>query len=141
MSRHWRRVAALATILGSMVLVYSVSDLLYTAIVSLSLVVLPVADWTVFAILLWTSKQAPEIDSLRERVDDMLTLSIAATTLAVIGALVFGRIAGFITIQVGPIVTIGLGFAAVLISVPALGALRTWRDVWLPKLRERVPIE
>lgn len=136
MRNHWKRPIILLLILVSMALVYSVNALLYTAIVSLSLVVLPVADWTVFGILLWTSNQAPEIDSLRERVDDMLTLSIGATVLAVIGALVFGRITGIVTIQVGPLITIGLGFAAVVISVPALGALRTWRDVWLPGLRK-----
>jgi hypothetical protein len=135
MRGHWRRLLVQIAILASMLLLNAISADLYVGLVSISIVALPVASWTVFAMLLWTSQQAPDIQSLSERVDDALTLSLISSVAAGIGTLVLGKLLGFITTPTVSIVTVGLGFIVVEVSIPAIGFLRTWRDIYLPMVR------
>lgn len=135
MRRHWRRLFVQFAILALMVVVYSVSDQLFSAIVSLSLVIIPTATWTVFGVLLWLSGRAPEIETLRERTDDALSAAMGSTAAAVVGATVLLRLAGVITVSVAPVLSIGLAFVVVTVSIPSLLFVRTAVRVWLPMVR------
>lgn len=122
-------------ILATMLVVNEVSTDLYVGLIALSIIVLCAASWTVFLLLLWTERQAPDIQSLHDRVDDALTLALVSTVAAVIGFITLGRLFGLITVTVGTFITVGLGFIVVEVSIPAIGFLRTWRDVYLPMVR------
>jgi hypothetical protein len=137
MRGHWGRLAVQIAILISMIVINAIDGNLYLNLISLSLVVLPVAGWTVFGLLLWTAKQAPDIQSLHERVDDALTLALVSSVAAVIAAVVLGRMLGVITISLGNWVTVGIGYIVVGVSIPAISFLRTWRNVYLPMVRRR----
>lgn len=135
MKRHWRRLAVQFAILGAMTALYTVSDRLFSAVISLALVIIPTATWTVFGVLLWLSSKAPEIETLRERTDDALSAALGSTAAAVVGAIVLLRIAGVITVSVAPVVSIGLAFVVVTVSIPSLLFVRTAVRVWLPMVR------
>ena len=135
--RHRRRFLLQLAILISMVIVDLVSDDVFVAIVAISIIILPTATWTVFTLLLWSSSKAPDIESLAERVDDALSAALSSTVAAVIGAIVFLRIAGIVNVPIGSFLSIGLAFIIVTTSVPALSFLKTWRDVYLPMVRRR----
>lgn len=137
MRRHWSRLFVELGILASMIVVNAIDGQLYLNLISLSLVILPVAGWTVFGLLLWTARQAPDIQSLHERVDDALTLALITTVAALIALEVLGRQIGIITAPIGNWVTVALGYIVVMISVPALSFLQTWRSVYLPMVRRR----
>lgn len=108
----------------------------FVALISGLLLFPPAINWTVAAILIWTSKQAPEIESLRERADDAVTLALMATGGAAAGAVQLATLAG-VVIPGRPILAV-LAWVLILVSVPALGWLRTWRDVWLPHMRRSI---
>jgi len=137
MKGHWRRLGVQVAIGVSMLLVNAFSDQLYLVLVSLSLLIAPVIIWVVFAIMLWLSRQAPDIVSLSENVDDMMTLGIASTVGAIIAGITLARLVGVITQPVGSLITVGLGYIVVAIAIPAMTKLRTMRDVWLPDVLER----
>lgn len=132
MRGHWRRLIAQLVIGAVMLAINYISSDLYIALVSITLLILPVFVWTVFFVLLWLSRRAPDIRSLSDRVDDMLTLGLASTVAALIAITVLLRIVGIITQPVGSIITVGLGFVVVAVAIPAVTQLRTVRDVWLP---------
>lgn len=137
MNGHWRPVLVQALIFVGMSVVALLSPTTYVTLIALTLVALPVATWTVFFVLLWTSRQATDIASLHEAVDDALTMSVNSTMAAVLGLLVLGRQAGFIQAPIGTFVTLALGYVVVAMSIPALRKLRVWRDVWVPIIRSR----
>lgn len=139
MTGHWWRLIVQLVILVSMLVVNALDGTTYAAAVSVSVIALPVASWTVFAILLWTEHEVSKttlesIQSLHERVDDALTLAIISTVAGGIGILTLARIIGIITVPIGGLVTVALGFIVIEISLPALGFLQTWRNDWLPTL-------
>lgn len=137
MMGHWKRFFIQMGILVSMVIVNAIDQNIYFALVSFSIIVLPVASWTVFGLLLWTSHEAPDVKSLRDRVDDALTLALISTVAASIGVLLLARLLGIITNPVGGFISVALGFIVVEVSFPAIGFLRTWRDLYLPMIRRK----
>lgn len=120
-----------------MLAVNAISEDLYLVLASASLLVAPIIIWAVFSVLLWLSRQAPDIESLSEAVDDMLTLGIASTVGAFIAAVALARFLGILDRGIGSIITVGLGYVIVAVAIPAISKLRTVRDVWLPMLRRR----
>lgn len=137
MRGHWQRLITQLAILTSMSAVYLVDGGLFVNLVSISLVILPVATWTVFGVLLWLSNQAPDIESLHDRVDDALSASLGSTAAAVVGALLLLRLIGVITAPIGPFISIGIAFVVVTVSIPSLSILRTAVRVWLPIIQRR----
>lgn len=137
MRGHWRRFILQMAILLSMVIAYTIDDQLFSVLVSLSLVVIPTGTWTVFLVLLWLSAKAPEIETLRERVDDALSAALGSTAAAVVGAALLARLANVITVPVAPVLAVGLAFVVVTVSIPSLTLFRTAIRVWIPMLRER----
>ena len=106
------------------------SDGLFLVATAAILTVAPTALWTVAVVLKWASRQAPDIESLREKADDAVTLALAATGFAIAGAVVFVRLAN-IQVPGRPVVVL-IGWGALLVLVPGLTWLRTWRGIWLP---------
>jgi Kef-type K+ transport system membrane component KefB len=134
---YWRRLALLATIGASMAIVNAINEDLFIGLVAVSLLVLPVFVWSVFFVLHWLSRQAPDIQSLHERAEDMLTSAIALTVAAAIAAAVLARLLKFIEEPIGNWITVGIAFVIVTTSLSAMRLLRTARDVWLPMIRRR----
>lgn len=95
----------------------------------------PAITGTVAAILIWTSRQAPEFETLRERADDAVTSFFQAVGGAAVGAVAILATFG-ITIPGRPTLAL-LAWVMLLIAVPAIGWLTTWRSTWLPMLRRR----
>jgi divalent metal cation (Fe/Co/Zn/Cd) transporter len=137
MKGHWRRLVVQVGLFVSGATVEFISQDVFVVVVALLIVALPIASWTVFGLLLWTSSQAPDIQSLYERVDDALTLALVSTLAAIVGLLVLGRLFHIIDAPVGPVITVCLGWIVVGVSIPALGFLRTWRDIYLPMVQRR----
>lgn len=113
----------------------AVDEDLYLNVLSVILIVLPVCGWTVAGVLVWTARQAPDVASLVNRADDAVTLAIASSVGAIAGFITLARLFG-IVIPGRPVLVL-LGFALVTVSVPAIGWLGVWRDVWLPMVRNR----
>lgn len=137
MSGHWRRLAIQIAIGASMLAVNAINEDLFLVLVSASLLVAPIIIWTVFGVLLWLSRQAPDIESLSEAVDDMLTLGVASTVGAVIAGITLARFIGILDQSIGSLLTVGLGYIIVAVAIPAISKLRTVRDVWFPMIRRR----
>jgi uncharacterized iron-regulated membrane protein len=137
MRRHWSRFLIQIAILISMVVVNGLNHDVFIALVSISIIVLPVATWTVFAILLWLSRRAPDIESLSERTADALSAAMGSSVAAVIGAALTAKGAGIISVSLNDLMSVGLAFVVVTISVPSLMQLPIVRDVWLPMVRGR----
>lgn len=91
----------------------------------------PAFTVTVAWVLVWTSRQAPEVESLRERADDAVTAVLQSVGAALVGAVVIATNVAHLIIPGRPALAL-LAWVCLLIGVPALGWLRTWRDVWLP---------
>ena len=79
------------------------------------LIVLPLFDWTVAAILGWLAVQNPKILTLRERAFAAVMLAFVATVAAV---LAFARF-GVLTMPNGVALTL-IAIALVAVSVPAM---------------------
>lgn len=122
-------------LLVSLYVIDAFSDALFLDVVALVLIVGPTASITVAVILKWTAGQAPDIVSLRERADDAVTLALASLGFAIAGASVVWRALGFV-IPGRPVVVL-LGYGAMLVLVPGIVWMGTWRSVWLPLVRKR----
>lgn len=105
---------------------------IFLVVVALALLVIPPVNWTVAGILIWTSRQAPHVESLRERADDAVTLALVSTAAAVGAAVGIARVFGVDVSTLGRPVIVLLAFGFILVALPAIDWLRTWRDVWLP---------
>ena len=138
MRGHWQRLLIQAGILGSMIVVNFIDQTIYSVAIIISLAILPAITWTVFGILLWTENQAIDLksdsQSLHDRVDDALSVALASTVGAIVGLLILGRILKLIDVPVGNVVSIGIGYTMVALSLPALGFLKTWREKWFPEI-------
>lgn len=131
--RRGRRLLAQVLLLPILYALSLPDPLLYTNVIFLIAFVTVPINGTVAAILIWSSRQAPEIETLRERADDAVTLflmSLATAGSALVSILL--RL-GF-ELPGRPTLAI-LSWLAILIVVPALGWLGTWRDRWLPAVR------
>jgi hypothetical protein len=131
MRGHWRRFLSQIVILISMVAVASLDLRLYTNLVLLSIIVLLPVCWGAAAVLLWSSAQAPEIDSLSDRADDALSIAVNSTVAVILALLVIARALKIINEQVTTALTVGLGFIIVTSALPSIRFLQTWRSVWL----------
>jgi len=135
-----RNLAIQGFILASMVGVAIVNEDLYIAAIAVSLLILPPINWSVAGVLIWTSRQDPSVRSLADAAENAMTWAVSSTVAALIGALVLGRLMGFVPNQIGSVITVLLGFVVVTGSMPAVRFLRTWREVWLPLVRmEQLP--
>lgn len=134
MSRGRRFIAQVLLLLGLIAL--SGDDGLFVAVVSVAVVAALPVNITVAAILNWTARQAPEIDSLRDAADNSITLSLQSAAAASLGLLTF--LPREVRVAVGGhLVLVALAYIVLLNAVPAVGWLGTWRHVWLPRLRGR----
>lgn len=132
-----RRLAFQFSIFISMGVIAWVNVGLYVLLASLSILITVPINWSVAGVLLWSSNQAPDIKSLADRADDAITIAINSTVAAVIVGLVSARALGLISVSTSLAITVGLGFIIVSNSLPNLRFLQTWRNVWVPMLRER----
>lgn len=109
-----------------------------TFVVAMSwvLVLTPAVNWTVAAILVWSARQARDVETLAERADDAVTLGLMSTGGALAGLVTIVRTFGF-EVDGRPVVAL-LAWVLVLVSVPAIGWLQAWRRYWLPIVRNRM---
>lgn len=108
---------------------------IFGLVISVILVVIPAVTGTVAAVLVWTSRQAPDVETLRERADDSVTLFLVSLAGAGIGIIVIFKAFGIeFPGRLGLALLAG---ALLLIAVPALGFLRTWRSYWMPLVLKR----
>ena len=105
----------------------------------LVLITLPI-NATVAALLVWTSRHAPDIDTLRERADDAVTLFLISLGLAATAWLI-PVLQFFGIVLPGSPALVFLSWIALLVAVPALGWMGTWRDYWMPVVRRREKAE
>lgn len=135
MTRGRRFFAQVALLLGLYLL--SLPDpLLFTnVIIVIAFVAIPI-NAAVAGVLIWSSRQAPEIETLRERADDAVTLLLMS--FATGGTAVFSILQriGF-TFPGRPVLAL-LSWLVILIAIPAISWLGTWRSLWLPEIRRRL---
>lgn len=130
-----RRLLAQVLLLPVIYLLSLPDPALFTNVIFVIAMVTVPINATVAAILVWSSRQAPEMEVLREHADDSVTLflmSLATAGTALVAVLV--RL-GF-AIEGRPTLAI-LSWLAILIAVPAIAWLGTWRRIWLPQIRRR----
>lgn len=115
---------------------------LFTIVVALVAVIAWLLSGAVAAILGWLAHVAEAEAamgglavpaSLAEAADNALTMFLIATGIAVAAGLGAARVLGVLP-PVGPILLAFLGWALVLVGVPAISWLGTLRRVWLPML-------
>lgn len=132
-----RRLAAQLVLLVVLFVLEAIDDNLLYGVVGAALIVIWPFSLVVAGLLVWTSRQAPEIESLRERADDAVTLALLVSAAAIAGGVAIGKLYG---VQFfGKPALVLLAYALLLGSVPAIGWLSTWRTVWLPMLKLRRP--
>lgn len=134
-ARHWRNLAFQLLILVTMIVIAAINIDAYVILVAASLLVLPVINWTVTGVLLWTSKQDPTVRSLADAADNAMTYAVTSTAAAVLAGVTLARIMGLLPNQIGPVITVLIGFIVVTGSLPAFRFLQTWREVWMPMIR------
>jgi hypothetical protein len=128
--RRERRLVAQLLLLPALYLASLPDPAAFATLISMAVVVAPAVNLTVAGILVWTARQAPGIETLAERADDAVTLALMSVGAAAAGFLTLARNLGF-EFPGRPTIAM-LAWVLVLISVPALGWLRTWRTRWLP---------
>lgn len=131
-----RRLLVEVALLGMLYLASLPNPGFFTATIKgLVLVTLPIV-WSVAGVLLWSSRQAPHIETLRERADDAVTSGLIQFALFLVS---FGPAAlawfGLSTPQ--NMVLVLLSWVAILNAVPSIGWMGTWRDVWVPLIRAK----
>lgn len=135
---HLRHLLLQIAILCIMGLVAFISENLFVVLViGAVLASLPIV-WVAAGLLLWTSHKAPEIESLEDAADNMVTVALSTSVAGVIAAVVLARLLGFIGTSVGTFITVGLGYVLVANMFPAIRSLQTWGRVWLPRARDRL---
>lgn len=95
----------------------------------------PVVTGTVAAILIWTSKQAPDVETLRERAEDAITLFLMSLAAATVGVIALLSAIG-VTLPGRAGLSL-IAYICLLIVLPAIGFLRTWKSYWLPLVMGR----
>lgn len=133
-----RRLAAQLLLLPALYVASLPDPRVFGIVVSAALLLPPIWTGGVAALLVYTSRQIPEVETLRERADDAVTSFLQALGYAAVGVLVLASTLGII-LPGRPTVAF-LAWVGLLISVPALGWARTWRTYWLPLLRRRLGV-
>ena len=108
----------------------------FSTFIGFVLLLPPGFTFAVAGVLIWTSRQAPDVETLRERADDATTAALQSLGAALVGAVVLATNVAHITIPGKPALAL-LAWVCLLIGVPALGWLAAWRRHWLPLLRLR----
>lgn len=134
--RHWQSIGLQLGILCIMGGLSFLSTDLYLLVVTIALIVFPAVNWAVAGVLVWTSHHDPTIRSLADAADNQINLAISSSVAAAVAGMVLARLLGLLVIPIGDILTVLLGFAVVSISIPAFRFLQTWRDVWMPIVRQ-----
>lgn len=113
----------------------------FGTLVAYALLAGPAVNGAVAGVLVWTSRQAPGVETLRERADDAVTLLLISLGAAGVAVVVILTRAG-IEVPGRPLLAL-LAWALLLVVVPSLGWLRTWRHYWADLLpgRRRQPDE
>lgn len=107
----------------------------FSLVVAVALFVPPAITGAVAGILIWSARQAPTLLTLRERADDAVTSFLQALGAALVGSIVLLSSVG-ITLPGKPALAL-LAWVCLLIAVPAVGWMGTWRDVWFPLIRPK----
>lgn len=140
---HFRRALVQLALLPVLYVASLPNPAVFGLVVGILLLIPPFVTAAVAGVLVWTSRQAPEIATLRERADDALTAFLQALGAGAVGAVVLLQAAG-ILIPGRPALAL-LAWVCLLIGVPSIRWARTWRDYWLPAMRrqheEQAPVE
>lgn len=121
-----RLVAAALVLVTLVALQLMIPDAL-PAFVGMALIVLPFIQWAAVGFFAARSIEAPEILSLRARVQDATALALASTAAAVLGLLVVARQFNAIAPVDRSVFLVGLSFALIMTAAPAVNWLITWR--------------
>ena len=121
------RLAASAIVLASLIALQLMIPELLPFLVGLALIVLPFVQWAAVGFFAARSIEAPEILSLRARVQDATALALASTAAAVLGLLVVARQLNAIAPVDRAVFLVGLSFALIMVAAPAVNWLVTWR--------------
>lgn len=138
--KRGKRLAAQLVLIAFIIGLSLLDEDVFVLVVSLILIPLFIISVSVAGILIWTSRQAPEIETLRERADDAVTGALASGLSAVAALVALGRepierLYG-IVIPGRPVLG-AIACVLILVAVPSLGWLGTWRNVWLPKVQRK----
>jgi hypothetical protein len=142
-----RRLAGQLAVLPVLGALSMASDDAFTLAVGIEIVVVWPITVAVAIILTWIVHLAEQPDtegivrpapaSLIEAADDMVTVALISSGIAVAGAVAIARIVFEVQFGGRPVLVL-LGWALVLVGVPALSRLGTLRHVWLPMLAGRL---
>lgn len=128
-----RLAGAIALLPALVLLEYLVTDA-FPFFVSIALPILLLINLATAFMLARASRRAPEIVSLRARADDAIFLVAASAAAATMGLLVIGRAFGTIPPVPREVFLIGVSYALIVLSAPAVN----WLIVWRPWRREVV---
>src|SRR5947207_5371058 len=116
--KRGRRFVAQLVILPALWFLDSLDDKLFQAVISLAILIEWPITVAVAGILIWLSRQVPEIETLVEAADNALTEALRQSSLVFVAAAVILRLVGVITVPIGPIIIVLLSYAIVLGGVP-----------------------
>lgn len=140
MTRAYRRRRLIAGQVGLLAILGGLSlinETLLSIVVSVVLVVsVPFVTFVAYQ-LDRLSARAPEIDTLADAADAALASAVESWLLGIVGLLVLARIAGILTILVGPAIVVFLAFVLVDRCYPSFRWLVVAHDVWVPMVRRR----
>lgn len=135
-----RRVAELL-ILAVMIVVALIDVELFTIVVAVILIPLlgiSMGVWIYLSRKVSLAKQRDlDLPSFFDRAKDAGTLALIAIDGAILGVIVLLRALEVIPAIPREISLVGVAWALVLVSVPAIGWLQTWHDVWAPRIRAK----
>lgn len=136
-----RRQVGQVVILVPMIAVALADAGIFTVLIGVMLVPLAVFQWAVWVYLRSKLRLAEELGfslpTLNDRVEDALTHALASTAGAFAGMLVILRGAQLIGTVPRELYLVIIAYVLIIITVPALGWLDNWRQVWLPSLRRQ----
>lgn len=136
-----RRLALELGVLGTMVAVAAYNPDLYAGVIGFVLLPVPIIQWAVWGYLATKVRESKSqglyLQPLVDRANDARTLAEASTAATIAGILVLLRQFEVI----GPVdrqwYLVILSFCLLMLVVPALVWLRTWRAIWLPALHRQ----
>lgn len=131
-----RRLAIQVALLPVLVALAAADDRMFQLAVAIEIIIVWPISLAAAGILVWLSKSAPDIDSLRESADNAVTTALISTAIAAAGAVAVGRVLGVVEVPGRPVIVL-LAYGLVLAGVPSIAWMGTLRRVWLPMLRRR----
>lgn len=121
-----RLIAAILVFMALVTLQLLVPTLM-PLVVALALIILPIIQWAAVGFFAARSMEAPEIISLRARVQDALALALAQTVGAALGLILILRALDVIQPVDRGVFLVGLAFCLLMIAAPAVNWLVTWQ--------------